>query len=142
MAALTGVRNTLHLGDSPMNHLRKVPVKANTVIYAGAAVVIDAGYLAPARTATGLLSAGVAQKTFNNTGGAAGAIIGECRVGVFGFANSGGGDLIAQADVGKVCYFVDDQTVALTDGTGTRSAAGRIQQLEGGQVFVQVGVLV
>lgn len=34
------------------------------------------------------------------------------------------GDLIVQADVGMVCFILNDQTVAKTDGTGTWSRAG------------------
>lgn len=142
MAALTVARNTDHLGDYPLIHLWRVKVKANTKIFAGSAVVIDAGYAAPARTATGLLTAGRAEQTVDNTGGAAGAKVIEIRRGCFGWNNSGGGDAIGDADIGKICYFVDDNTVALTDGTGTRSAAGRIMQIEGGQVYVTTGVLV
>jgi hypothetical protein len=41
------------------------------------------------------------------------------------FENSTAGDAIAATDVGKIVYLADDQTVALTPGTG-RSAAGRV----------------
>jgi hypothetical protein len=42
------------------------------------------------------------------------------------FENSAAGpDLIAATDLGKICYFADDQTVALTPGTG-RARAGRV----------------
>ncbi len=40
------------------------------------------------------------------------------------FANSAAGDLITKADIGAACYIVDDQTVARTNGTNTRSPAG------------------
>jgi hypothetical protein len=59
------------------------------------------------------------------------------REGWFRFANSAAGDLIALADVGKVCYIVDDQTVAKTDGGGTRSVAGRIRDVDAQGVWIE-----
>ncbi len=43
--------------------------------------------------------------------------------------NSGGADTITLADVGKDCYVVDGQTVALTSNTGARGRAGRIHDV-------------
>lgn len=69
---------------------------------------------------------------------------GDARVrvkrGVFKFANSAAGDLIAQANVGADCYIADDQTVALTNGTNTRSRAGKIVAVDADGVWVQVGL--
>lgn len=143
MAALTAERpQTTRLGDATRPPLWKLPVKANTKIWAGSLIVVDAGYAAPGRTATGLIVAGRAEQTSDNTGGAAGAKIVEARRGVFKFNNSSSGDAIAQADVGKICYIVDDQTVALTDATGTRSRAGMIYQVESDGVLVQIDQIV
>lgn len=136
--ALTTERLTPRLGDAAQIAMLALPVKANTKIYAGALVVIDAGYAAPGRTATGLIAAGVAQATVDNTGGAAGAKTIEVRRGPHKFKNSSAGDAIAQADVGKTVYIVDDETVAKTDGTGTRSAAGRVLAIESDGVFVEI----
>lgn len=63
----------------------------------------------------------------------------KARSGVFGpYANSAAGDAIAADDIGKACFIVDDATVALTDGTGTRSRAGIIYDVDAaGGVFVQ-----
>jgi hypothetical protein len=56
------------------------------------------------------------------------------------FQNSTAGDLIAQADVGTDCYIVDDQTVAKTSGTNTRSVAGKVQEVDAALgVRVKVG---
>jgi hypothetical protein len=141
MVALAADKNVAHLGDSPTLHLLKLPVKANVRIFKGALVVVDAGFAAPGRTATGLIVAGRAERQFDNTGGAAGAITAEVRRGVFPFVNSSAGDAIAQADVGTVCYIVDDQTVAKTSGTNTRSIAGRVVSVSEGdsQVYVEIG---
>src|SRR5687768_2204718 len=136
MAALTSARvSTTRLGDASVIDILKLPVKANTKIYAGSLVVIDAGYAAPGRTATGLIAVGCAQKTVDNTGGAAGALVIEVRRGTFKWLNSAGGELIAQAEVGTMAYIVDDQTVAKV-ATG-RSAAGRILQVDADGVFVE-----
>ena len=46
--------------------------------------------------------------------------------GVFPFKNSAAADEITNAEIGSDCYIVDDETVAKTDGTGTRSVAGKV----------------
>lgn len=145
MAALGADKITNQWGDTAVMALEALPVKANTNIWGGSIVVSDAGYAAPGRTATGLKAVGVAIKQFDNrtaaTGGVAGAITATLRTGTWKVGNSAAGDAIAQADYGKLCYLVDDQTVAKTDGTGTRSVAGVIKGVDAdGGVWVQVGV--
>jgi len=93
------------------------PVLANAVIYQGAIVVItSAGWAKPGVTGLGLTTVGVAREGVNNTGGSNGALIVEVDERIADMANSAGADEIAAGDVGKVCYLVDDQTVAKTDG--------------------------
>jgi hypothetical protein len=100
---------------------------ANVKLYAGALVVLDAsGNIKPGVTAVGLMGVGVSRDTYDNTGGAAGAVAGEYEIGIFKFANSTSTDLITNADIKKTAYVVDDQTVAKTNGTATRSPAGII----------------
>lgn len=48
--------------------------------------------------------------------------------------------LVAQADVGADCYVVDDQTVARTSATNTRSRAGIVVAVEPDGVWVQIGL--
>lgn len=142
MTALTKATLVQQLSDSPTITKLSLPAKAATKLFQGGLVVCDAGYAAPGRTATGLIAAGVlVTDTVDNTAGAAGAKQVDVRRGVFKFANSSAGDLIVQADVLKDCYIVDDATVAKTDGTGTRSKAGRIISIDAadGGVFVAVG---
>jgi len=126
MAALTGDKNTVRfgrmLGDAPS----QMGVKAATRLYAGALVVNDAGVAAPGRTATGLNVIGVARKNYDNTTGIANAMTGEYDMGDYLFVNSTAGDLIAAVDVGNDCFIVDDQTVAKTSATSTRSRAGKV----------------
>lgn len=140
MTALAAARNTKQLGPEPLPRTLAIPVKASTKIWRGSLVVIDAGYAAPARAATGLFAVGRAKATVDNSSGAAGALTVEVEPGIFLWGNSSSGDLIAQADVGKVCYAVDDQTVALTSNSGARSAAGRIIAVDSSGVYVLSGV--
>ncbi len=62
----------------------------------------------------------------DNSGGADDAVTVKARRGTFRWANSAAGDAITAADIGSDCYIVDDQTVAKTNGTNTRSVAGKI----------------
>lgn len=113
-------------------------MKAATRVWGGGMVVNDAGVLAPMRTATGLKCLGVAIRDVDNSGGAANAIPGEYKKGVFGpFTNSASGDLITAADIGSDCYGVDDDTVAKTDNSGARSVAGRIESVDASGVYVK-----
>lgn len=111
------------------------PVKAGAVIFQGALTVLDAGFLAPARTALGLKVRGVAEAKFDNATGANGAINGTTNPGVFSFENDGS---VTRTHIGGTAYIVDDQTVAATDGTGTRSPAGIITHLDADGVWVKI----
>ena len=123
MAALTAARNT----KERVGETFDFPVKAATTCLQGGIGV-----------ATTLIAVGC----FTESATAVSA--GDARVrvkrGVFKFANSAAGDLIAQANVGADCYIVDDQTVALTNGTNTRSRAGKIVAVDADGVWVQVGL--
>jgi len=114
------------------------PVAAATKIWQGAIVVLDAsGNAAPATMATGLVAAGGAQATVDNSAGAAGDMTVVIEKGVFAYANSAAGDLITRAEIGDTAYLVDDQTVAKTDATGTRSAAGKIMDVDAEGVWIK-----
>ena len=113
------------------------PVKAGVILYGGALVVLTAGVARPGRTATGDIAFGVTEHTV-----VGGASDGDVRVtvstGIRNFANSASADLIALSEVGKDCYIVDDQTVAKTDGTGTRSRAGKVVDVDADGVWVNI----
>lgn len=134
MGALTADRNT-HMKDG---ELLAVPVAANVKIFAGSLVAANAtGYATPGATAATLTYLGRAEELVDNTGGAAGAMTIQVRRGkAFKFANLGA-DAVTQASLGKACYISDDQTVAATNGTGTRSAAGIVVGLDADGVWVQ-----
>ncbi|WP_163266465.1 hypothetical protein [Chelativorans alearense] len=134
MTALTQDRNTAAaLGD-----MREGGVAASTLIYAGAIVMRDAaGFLVEGQTAAGLYGVGRAEKRADNAAGADGDISVKYRAGTFRFANSAAADEITIADIGAPCFAVDDQTVAKTDGTGTRSPAGFVDHLDDLGVWVR-----
>ncbi len=132
--ALTADRNTPLMDGERIS----VPVAANAKIYAGGIVVANAGgYAAPGSTATGLTYLGRADEAVDNTGGANGAKSVQVRRGkAFKFANSAT-DAVTQAELGKTCYIEDDETVAKTDGTGTRSACGIVVGVESDGIWVE-----
>lgn len=134
MAALSAPRNT----KQRVGEVFDFPVAANTTCYQGGLAVLSAGYAAPGSAATGLIAAG----RFLETVSAVSAGDSSVRVerGVFKFGNSASTDAIAQADVGKDCYVVDDQTVAKTNGSNTRSRAGQVVAIDTDGVWVQIGL--
>ncbi len=117
---------------------RNFPLAASANIYAGAMVALNAtGFLVPASTSTTLTCVGRAEVSVDNTGAANGAANCEVGAGIYLYANSAAADLITRADIGANCYAVDDQTVAKTNGTGTRSVAGKIFDVDAQGVWVQ-----
>jgi hypothetical protein len=123
--------------------LRSLPVAAGKYIYAGALVVNSAtGFAEPGLTAANVTAVGRAEQYADNTLGADGAINVQVRRGIFAFANSTGADAISRANIGQTCYVVDDETVALTgapsSGTNTRSAAGRVFDVDADGVWVEI----
>jgi len=136
MAALTEDRNTPEITGV----IRDLAVAAGAVIHAGALVCISAtGFATPGAVATTLTAVGRAEEAVDNTGGIDGAVTARIKRGVFRFANSAAGDLIAALDIGASCYIVDDQTVAKTDGVATRSVAGKVINVDAQGVWVEVG---
>lgn len=136
MAALTADRNT----PLRANEQFSFPVAASTKIFAGSLVCLNAsGYLTKGAVSTALKTVGVAEAGADNSAGANGAIVAKVRRGLFKFGNSASTDLIALANVGSACYVVDDQTVALTSGSSTRSVAGTIRDVDAdGGVWVEI----
>jgi hypothetical protein len=73
----------------------------------------------------------------DNSAGADGAAVVLVRRGkVFKFANAAA-DPVTQASFGRLAYIVDDQTVAATNGTNTRSAAGIVLGVDADGVWIQ-----
>lgn len=135
MTALTTARNTPERAGDVVGY----PVKASVKAIQGGIAVLNAGYAAPGTTATGLIAVGRFEETADNSSGANGALSVQVKRGTFKFGNSSAGDLIAQADAGADCYIVDDQTVAKTNGSSTRSIAGKIIAVDTDGVWVKIG---
>jgi hypothetical protein len=132
MTALTENRSTLQRAAGDLSGL----LGAAQAIFAGAILMRNAaGQLVKGATAVG--SVGVGRAEAPGTSVTAGVTAQPYREGVFRYANSAAGDLIAIADIGSACYIVDDQTVAKTNGTNTRSPAGIVADVDALGVWVR-----
>jgi hypothetical protein len=114
-----------------------IPLAAQKALVGTIAVLNSSGYAEMGTTATGKKALGVFTATVDNSGGAAGDLKAEIERGVFKFANSASTDAIALTDYGANCYVVDNQTVAKTDGSSTRSIAGVIRGVDSDGVWVE-----
>lgn len=120
-------------------------VKGGAVIPKGAlvSVVSGTGYAINGATAITHLVQGWATKSVDNTSGSDGDKTVEFEYGVGLFSNTAASDDVAQADFGKPCYLVDNDTVAKGSGSGTRSIAGislgLVSTESGTKVAVMVG---
>jgi hypothetical protein len=133
--ALTKDRNTPSRSGQQYNY----PL-SNVKVYAGSIGCINAsGYLTKGAAATGLKCVGRISEQVDNSAGSAGDLRADVENGIFRWANSADADAIALADVGNVCFIVDDQTVAKTSGSSTRSPAGIIEDVDTDGVWVRMG---
>lgn len=135
MTALTSDRNTIAREGDTLSG----PVAANVRIFAGALIMRTvAGHLAPGAAVATAIGAGRADIGVNNTGGSGGALAVDWRRGTFRFENSDSSDAITVADIGKLCFIVDDCTVAKTDGSAARSPAGVVEDVDDAGVWVRM----
>ncbi len=132
MTATTKDRNTVFKDAE----LVAIAIAANAVIPAGVIVCANAtGFAVNGSTSTTLTYLGRSEEAVDNTGGADGAKTIQVRRGkLFKWANEGT-DLVTQVSIGKPCYIVDNQTVAKTNGTNTRSAGGVVLAVEADGVW-------
>jgi hypothetical protein len=141
MAALSNSRNTPEMADG--GRMRVYPVEANTNIYLGGMVALNAaGNAVPASATTTVANAqrvvgraeyvknGIPGQNALNNPGAAGAIAITARKGVFLYATDGS---VGAAQVGLVCFALDDNTVTATDRSG-----GAVQQYAAAGVVVAI----
>lgn len=136
MTAATADRNTPRVDGVEFAY----DVDAAKKIYAGTIVALDTAdgnRAKPGATATTLIAVGIAQEQADNSAGADAAIKVKVRRGVFRLGNSSAGDAITLADIGADCYIVDDQTVAKTSGSSTRSIAGKVVNVDSDGVWVR-----
>ncbi len=113
------------------------PVAAGVQIFAGALVALKAGEAVPGNTETGLVALGRAEHGADNRNGSAGDLQVEVRRGLLRWANASA-DPVDRTHIGQSAYIVDDESVAATDGSGTRSAAGLIVDLDADGVWVEM----
>ena len=123
MAALSNSRNTPEMADG--GRMRVFPVEANTNIYLGGIVALNAaGNAVPAAATTTTANA------LNNPG-AAGAIAITARKGVFLYATDGS---VGAAQLGLNCFALDDNTVTALD----RASGATVQQYAAAGIVVAI----
>lgn len=133
MAALSEDRNT-PMRDGTM---LSVPAAASQRFYAGALAAINAaGYATPGATATTLMGAGRVESSVDNTAGADAEAVVAIRKGIFRYENDAT-DTVTRAHIGQDCYMVNDQSVASNNGTGSRSVAGKVFDVDPDGVWVK-----
>lgn len=119
----------------------KRPLKAGVRTFKGMVAACKGGFYQPASATTGARIVGRFLENVDNTTGANGAAFAEVEFShqrtCMGFANKAG-DLLTESDRETLAYVEDDQTVRKT-AAGT-SPAGLVYEIEGGIVFVEVGV--
>lgn len=143
MTATTENRLTDEKGDSPIARVfPALPVAASTTIRHGVMVGINqSGYLVEVSADPTIRVLGRSEEYVDNSAGAAGAKTCKVKRGIFGWTNSATTLAVADAHVGRLCYAVDNQTVALRNPTGTYPVAGRVYDVDAdGQVFIEHGV--
>jgi hypothetical protein len=133
MPSLTRPRNTTErYGDCV-----GFTVAPGVTIFQGALVALEAGNAVPGKTALSLVAIGRAERVVTDDQTGVSKV--EVKRGTFRYENSST-DRIEHIHVGSDCYIVDDQTVAKTDGGGTRSRAGKVVDVELLGVWVKIGL--
>jgi len=117
---------------------RMLPVAANAKIWQGTLVILNAGVAQPGSAVAAAVTMGIAEFTADNTGGIAGAVSVSVKRGVFSLA-SDPADPVLPAQIGSVCYVLDDQTVSATSAAGAKPVAGRVFNIDSdGSVWVEI----
>lgn len=124
-------------------------VAALAVCLQGGLAIADDGYVRPARAGQGgndlakigdvstMRAVGMFLKSV--TGGAGdGDETVEVEYGTYLLGNSAGADAITVAHLGRTCFVVDDETVALTSSGGTRPVAGIVREVGSDGVWVEI----
>jgi len=133
--ALSADRNTpQRTGD-----LLNLPAAASKKFFSGALVARDAsGNATPGAAATTIRGVGRSEARVDNSSGSAGDLNVQIKKGVFRWKNSTSTDEITNAEIGADCYIVDDQTVAKTNGSSSRSVAGKVFFVDSDGVWVDM----
>lgn len=150
--AVTHDIKTIRYGTVDGHQPTYQPMGASVSVYAGTIALTDSAGLAksaatPASTDTcwgifnGLLNGTPTTSSPVSNGTTAGVNTIGIYTGSFWLTPGSSGDAIVQADVGKTCYVIDEVTVGLTDGGGTRPVAGKILEIGLAQYAGLVAVL-
>jgi len=132
MSSLTGIRDTREILCGAPAVSRKAAPAEGAVIYTGAVTALNAdGKAVPASDSASLTVAGICQGRAED-----GSVI--LRSGVFLLENGTGADALSAADIGKIVYVLDDQTVGKTGGTH-KVPAGILRAVDDTGVLVEVG---
>jgi hypothetical protein len=131
MAALSAARNTL-ARDARLLSFRRA--NSVTLYPGGIACLNSSGLVTPGAAATTLKALGRTVREFTHSDG---NVWVDVERGCFKFGNSASGDAITNAHYGQSVYVVDDQTVALTDGSSARSVAGICRGVDSDGVWVE-----
>ena len=134
MTALTENRYTRFRDGLVSAH----PVKANTKIYKGSLVCADGGYAVPGADRADYVFLGVALEEADSTDGVDGQMFVRVQTsGVFSFAFDPNHE-VHQADIGAPLYVLDDQTVTDWSDTSAPVHCGRLEGLDGDDVWVRI----
>lgn len=137
MSAATTARSTRTYPFGPI----RLPVDANANIRAGVMVskASPSGQALETVANVAHMVVGASLHGADNTGGADGAKEIDVWPGKCGpWNNSAAGDAITSAHIGELAYAVDNQTVALTDGSGARPVAGIIWNVDDKGVYIDI----
>lgn len=114
-------------------------IAASVNIYVGAMVSMDSdGHCRPARATASDKVVGVATRQILTQSAGAPSDGGKVTVdrNIQRLGNSASADAITAAHIGRDCFVIDDQTVALTSNAGARPRAGRVFAVDSTGVFV------
>lgn len=132
-AALSADRDTHRRSGK----LLSLSVAASNAVYAGAMVAVDSnGYAVAASADNTLTVIGRANEQKDNSSGDAGDLSVEVEIGVFKYGSIENTTDLTIADIGKLVYASDDQTVSLSSSGNTRPVAGRILDRDSSGVWV------
>jgi len=109
-------------------------VKNDEVIYAGAMVAVDGnGEAVNASDTASIMVIGRAEEEVDNSDD--GETI-DVKRGMFRWAN---GDTVSDANIGDICYVVDNQTVSVTNSGSNSIIAGIVSDVDSDGVWVDTG---
>ena len=141
MTALAADTIRQQQGSGPLPGTLKAKMTTSVTFYTGSLICTDTatGYDVVGQASTTLIPLGVYMGPEVTNSGADGAVEVDVVPGIFRFANSAAADAIAITERGEKCYIADDNTVAKTNGTNTRSEAGTVIDVDAAGVWVCVG---